>query len=127
MNVRDIITEALSRANIVPRRQAARGDIVETAYRLLQGIVKRYNNNNYLSFTQNEYVLHEPHDTNHIWNGIDNLALPSNVITAPAKEALPDAKQYVGSDIQGYVTNDTVNVYVPRQVMDTRILGRCEA
>lgn len=52
MEVRTIITEALSRANIVPRRQPAPGDLVMTACNLLQGIISTYNKDNYLSFTQ---------------------------------------------------------------------------
>lgn len=52
MEVRTIITEALSRANIVPRRQAAPGNLVESAYNLLKGIVSKFNNDNFLAFTQ---------------------------------------------------------------------------
>ena len=52
MEVRTIITEALSRANVVPRRKTAPGDLVTTAFQLLQGIIAQYNKDNYLSFTQ---------------------------------------------------------------------------
>ena len=57
MDVRTIITEALSRANIVPRRQPAPGDLVMSAHQLLMGIVSRYNNDNYLAFTQAQIDL----------------------------------------------------------------------
>ena len=57
MEVRTIITEALSRANIVPRRQPAPGDLVMTAFQLLQGLVSQYNKDNYLSFTQSSLDL----------------------------------------------------------------------
>lgn len=52
MDVRDIIREALSRANVVPRKQQANDAYVETALRLLKGIVSRYNNQSLLAFTQ---------------------------------------------------------------------------
>lgn len=57
MDVRTLITESLSRANIVPRRQAAPGYLVEDALLLLQGIISKYNNDNYLAFTQNTIDL----------------------------------------------------------------------
>ena len=57
ISVREIITEALARANIVPRRQAAPGHIVEETFKLLKGIASKYNTTDYLSFTQNEKVV----------------------------------------------------------------------
>ena len=45
-NVREIIKEACCRVNITPRRQAVPGDIMENAYRLLKGIVAKYNSDN---------------------------------------------------------------------------------
>lgn len=55
--VREVITESLARANIVPRRQAAPGHIVEETFKLLKGIASKYNTTDYLSFTQNEKVV----------------------------------------------------------------------
>ena len=57
MEVRDIIREALSRANVVPRRQPAPFDKQESSLKLLQGIVSQYNNDNYLAFTQTSVDL----------------------------------------------------------------------
>lgn len=57
MEVRSIITEALSRANVVPRRQPAPGDLVQSSFNLLKGIVSKYNNDNFLSFTQQKLDL----------------------------------------------------------------------
>lgn len=54
---RTIITEACSRVNIVPRRQAVPGDILETGFKLLQGIVAKYNYDNLLSWTQNNVTV----------------------------------------------------------------------
>lgn len=56
MNIREIIKEAVTRVNLVPRRQAVPGDLVETAFKHLKGIVSKYNNDNLLSFTQNCFV-----------------------------------------------------------------------
>lgn len=52
MNVRSIIVEALNRSNVVPRRQPAPGDKVQDGLNLLLGIASKYNNDNYLAFTQ---------------------------------------------------------------------------
>lgn len=56
-SIRDIIKEACARANVVPRKQAVPGDIQENAYRLLQGIVRQYNKDNLLAWTQNSIIL----------------------------------------------------------------------
>ena len=57
MEIRDIIQEACTRVNICPRRQAVPGDIVENAYRLLKGIVAKYNSDNLLCWTQKSVVI----------------------------------------------------------------------
>ena len=54
ITVRSIITEALSRANLVSRRQQAPADMFETAYQLLRGIAKRYSDDNLLQFLVSE-------------------------------------------------------------------------
>jgi len=51
MLIRDLIKESTVRAGF-PRRQPVQGEIQETALKFLQGIVSRYNNDNYLAFTQ---------------------------------------------------------------------------
>lgn len=57
MEIRNIITEACVRVNICPRRQAVPGDIVENAYRLLKGIVAKYNSDCLLSWTQKSVIV----------------------------------------------------------------------
>lgn len=57
MEIRTIITEACTRINLVPRRQAVPGDIVENAYRLLKGIVAKYNSDCLLSWTQKSVIV----------------------------------------------------------------------
>lgn len=56
-SVRDIIKESVTRINLVPRRQACPGDLLETAFKLLQGIVSKYNYDNLLNFTQNSVIV----------------------------------------------------------------------
>ncbi|MGF2565434.1 hypothetical protein ACQUWZ_26520, partial [Ralstonia pseudosolanacearum] len=71
-NVRDIIEEACCRVNITPRRQAVLGDIMENAYRLLKGIVAKYNSDNLLAWTQNNIIL-QNHELIHIFDESDVL------------------------------------------------------
>ena len=53
LSIRDIIKESCTRINLVPRKQAVPGDILENAFRLLKGVVDKYNKDNLLSWTQN--------------------------------------------------------------------------
>lgn len=71
-NVRDIIKESCCRVNITPRRQAVPGDIMENAYRLLKGIVAKYNSDNLLAWTQNNIIL-QNHELIHIFDESDVL------------------------------------------------------
>lgn len=50
ITVRDIITEALNRSNLVSRRQQAPADMMETGLRLLKGIAAAYSKDNLLQF-----------------------------------------------------------------------------
>lgn len=57
LSVREIIKEACTRINLVPRKQAVPGDILENGYKLLKGVVDKYNKDNLLSWTQNSLIL----------------------------------------------------------------------
>lgn len=57
MEIRTLIREALSRSNVVPRKQPAPGDLMESGLKLLKGIVSNFNNDNYLAFTQQGLTL----------------------------------------------------------------------
>lgn len=70
--IRDIINEACVRINLTPRRQAPAGDIVENAFRLLKGIVAKYNNDNLLAWTQNSLILNNS-ELIHIYDESDVL------------------------------------------------------
>lgn len=50
ITVRSILKEALSRANLVSRRQAAPADLEESAFRLFKGIAAKYSNDSLLQF-----------------------------------------------------------------------------
>lgn len=57
LSVREIIKEACTRINLVPRKQAVPGDITENAFKLLKGVADKYNKDNLLSWTQNSLIL----------------------------------------------------------------------
>lgn len=84
-NVRDIIKESCCRVNIVPRRQAVPGDIMENAYRLLKGIVAKYNSDNLLAWTQNNIIL-QNHELIHIFDESDVLKGEHNLYFANTDE-----------------------------------------
>lgn len=78
MEVRTIITEACTRCNLVPRRQAVHGDIMENAYRLLKGIIAKYNYDNLLVWTQKSVIVPKStlihlYDETDILKGENNL------------------------------------------------------
>lgn len=78
MEVRSLIQEACTRVNICPRRQAVPGDIMENAYRLLKGIVAKYNSDNLLCWTQKSVIVPKStlihlYDETDILKGENNL------------------------------------------------------
>ena len=73
ISVRELIRESCSRVNIVPRRQACPGDILETGYRLLRGIISKYNSADLLVWTQNSVIVPKS-DNIHIYDEDDVLA-----------------------------------------------------
>ena len=70
---RTIIKEACTRINLVPRRQAPQGDVLESGYRLLKGIVSKYNYDNLLAWTQNSIVVQNSQKI-HIYDESDTLS-----------------------------------------------------
>ena len=112
MEVRSIITEALSRANVVPRRQPAPGDLVQSSFNLLKGIVSKFNNDNFLAFTQQGFDL-PAKKVIHIY-GKDNTMLDENNMvfnTADDLSGYELTKQDYDNSIWGFVNDgqhDTV-------------------
>ena len=120
MEVRTIITEALSRANIVPRRQAAPGNLVESAYNLLKGIVSKYNNDNFLAFTQQGLDL-PAKKVIHIYGKDDTMLGDENRIFSSSEElsSYPLSEQDYLAGLWGFINDgqhDTV-VYSVISVM----------
>jgi hypothetical protein len=96
MNVREIIKEAVTRVNLVPRRQAIPGDLLENAYRLLKGVVNKYNYDNLLNFTQNSVIVNNAEIT-HLWDETDIVKGKNNMYfdTVEQMEAYtPDEEDY---------------------------------
>lgn len=96
MNVREIIKEAVTRVNLVPRRQAIPGDLLENAYRLLKGVVNKYNYDNLLNFTQNSIIVNNAEVT-HLWDETDIVKGKHNMYfdSVPQMEAYtPDEEDY---------------------------------
>ena len=96
MNVREIIKEAVTRVNLVPRRQAIPGDLLENAYRLLKGVVNKYNYDNLLNFTQNSIIVNNAEIT-HLWDETDIVKGKNNMYfdSVPQMEAYtPDEEDY---------------------------------
>lgn len=98
-SVREIIKESCCRVNIVPRRQAVPGDIMENAYRLLKGIVAKYNNDNLLVWTQNNIIL-QNRELIHIYDESDVLKGDNNLYFSTTDEL--DAYKLTEED---YVNN----------------------
>lgn len=73
MIVRDMIKEAATRAGIVPRRQPVPGAIQETALQLLHAAVSTYNNDDFLSWTENTVDL-PGKPLIHIYDQVDTFA-----------------------------------------------------
>lgn len=111
MEIRTIIKEALSRANIVPRRQAAPGDLVESAEKLLHGIVSKYNNDNYLVFSQEQLSL-PSRKVIHIYDEDDTMLGENNRVfpTEALLLATPPTEEDVLNDVYA-IAKDRTTVY----------------
>lgn len=124
MEVRDIIKEALSRANVVPRKQQANDAYVETALRLLQGITSRYNNQSLLAFTQMKARLPAAR-TIHIYNKEDLFAGENHRFFSSVEELqnplnIPNADD-VAEGVKAMILNQPGTVYVATDSMPAPI------
>lgn len=112
MEVRSIITEALSRSNVVPRRQAAPGDLVQSSFNLLKGIVSKFNNDNFLAFTQQGFDL-PARKVIHIYGKYDTMLDENNMVFASSDDlsAYPLSQQDYDNSLWGFINDghhDTV-------------------
>lgn len=76
--VREIINEAAIRVNLATRTRNLQGDMLENAYKLLQGIISKYNDDNLLSWTQNS-IITENSEYIHIYDNSDILRGKNNL------------------------------------------------
>jgi len=118
MDVRTIIVEACARVNLVPRRQAVPGDIMENAYRLLKGIVSKYNNDSLLVWTQKSVVVPKANLV-HIYDESDVLAGDNNLYfdTVAEMSAYPFDIEQVGK--VWCIVKEVPNTYYTVQVETT--------
>lgn len=71
MLVKEIITEAAVRVNLAPQRNPY-PTVVENGFRLLKGIINKYNSDNLLNWTQNSVIIPKS-NLIHIYDNTDYL------------------------------------------------------
>ena len=113
ISVRSVIKEAVTRINLIPRKQAISGDILETAFRLLKGIVNKYNYDNLLNFTQNSILVKNSeithiYDEDDIVKGKNNMYFPS----LPALEAYTPSSEDYENNVWAMVEGNPDTVYI---------------
>ena len=84
ITVKEIIVEAATRVNLAPQRNPY-PKVVENGYRLLKGIVHKYNYDNLLSWTQNSIIIPKAefihiYDNNDVHNDLSSLVCFSSII-----------------------------------------------
>lgn len=122
MIIKEIIEEAVRRANLVPRRQTVPGNLLETGLHLLKGITSRYNNQNYLAFTQGEVKLRAV-KTIHVYDIVDTFGGDDNVYFDSVEDLqnplnIPTVEQ-VEADTHAMVKGIPGTVYVAVSDMPT--------
>lgn len=93
---REIINEAAIRVNLCPRKQALDGGKLESGFKLLQGIIAKYNNDNLLAWTQ-DYVRVPNGQFIHIHDEEVTVEDPS-MVDVPLKDCAKINAVYVESD-----------------------------
>lgn len=113
ITIREIITEAMSRANIVPRRQAIPGAMLENGFRLLKAITARYNKDNLLNFTQDEYTTNFKSNKVHIYDKEQNI-LPARLNFVESVEDVPPctSAMFENDIIYFIIEDDTFKFYL---------------
>lgn len=84
ISVREVIIEAATRVNLCPQRNPYPG-VVENAFRLLKGIISKYNNDNLLVWTQNSVIVPKS-NLIHIYDESDYLKGEHNLYFNNADE-----------------------------------------
>lgn len=76
VTIKDIIVESCNRANLVPRKRSIPADMLESSYRLLKGILQKYNFSNYINFARGSMEI-IPTDTIITLDGSDCNSISS--------------------------------------------------
>ncbi len=84
-SVKEIIREAAIRVNLGRRNQGMNDGLEETGFRLLKGIINRYNNDDLMAFTQNAMTVKNSQII-HIYDEIDSLKGENNLYFDNADE-----------------------------------------
>jgi len=106
--VRDVIINALSRANLCSKRQAAPGYMTESAFELLKGIASKYSKDNLLQFLRRELIIDNEHKKPTLVIG--EYALNDEYSDYLIFDTLPEAaSEYVGR--KAYA-KDTQKIYI---------------
>lgn len=71
-SVKEIIREAAIRVNLGRRNQGLNDGLEETGFRLLKGVITKYNNDDLMSFTQNSMIV-KNNQIIHIYDETDSL------------------------------------------------------
>ena len=113
MDVRTIIKEACTRINLVPRRQAPAGDILENGYRLLKGIIAKYNYDNLLAWTQKSIVIPKSNII-HIYDDTDVAKGPNNMYfdTVEEMNAYTPSEEDYRNNVWAMVKGHEDSVYI---------------
>ena len=108
LSIRELIKEACTRINLVPRKQAVQGDILENAFKLLKGIIAKYNKDNLLSWTQNTLIL-ENKPLIHIYDETDTLKGEYNYYFDTVEQMnTPDAEMFSNKALALVKSNPTM-------------------
>lgn len=84
ISVREVIVEACARVNLCSQRNPYPG-VVENAFRLLKGIISKYNNNDLLVWTQNSVIVPKS-NLIHIYDESDYLKGEHNLYFTTVEE-----------------------------------------
>lgn len=98
--VREIINEAAIRVNLATRTRNVQGDILENGFKLLQGIISKYNEDNLLNWTQNS-IITENSEYIHIYDNSDILKGKNNLYFKSMQEM--DDYELTGEDYDNHV------------------------
>ena len=111
ISVREVIVEAATRVNLCPQRNPYPG-VVENAFRLLKGIISKYNQDNLLCWTQNSVIVPKS-NLIHIYDESDYLKGEHNLYFRNTDElnAYPLTEEDYKNDVWAIVEEQPNTLY----------------